>query len=150
MNTIENQSLSLKWDPLLCGKSYMRENFVGRTASTNGRMPVHAKALGCTLRNIGLKCRSTLTVSTVSWPRAALRLLLPRCCTHVACTTQARALSFLFQSPPTRMHAGCCRLCRCVSSASLPTQAILMPVCWLWLFHTLLWNERRRRRSPSP
>lgn len=26
----------------------------------------------------------------------------------------------------------------------LPAEALLMPVCWLWVFHSLLWNKSRR------
>lgn len=92
-------------------------------------------------------------ICTVSRPCAArptpallFACMSPRTCT---CMHNAGTRSFLSFSLASHTHAR--RLLQALQMCvldPLPTQAILMPVCWLRLFHTPLWNERRRHWSP--
>lgn len=58
---------------------------------------------------------------------------------HAHAFTQAPALPFV-RLPHTRRVAGFADVCPDL----LPAQALLMPVCWLWVFHSLLWNKSQR------
>lgn len=111
-------SLEFQHDKLVCvgkrRKSYMGANFVDLIASTNGRMHVHATALPARCKTLAFQHRSTFT-SVLSLGRALLVLFL-RCYSHARARARARTSRARTQSPPTHMHAGCCRLCRCVSS----------------------------------
>lgn len=141
------------WDPLVTSWSVWEKTeklHGGKLCRFNcfNQWP-HARAcngVACTLQNIGLSTQINFHICTVSWPRAARPI---------------PALLFTRTSPCTRTHIPCTHsiashtharrllqaLQMCVLDL-LPTQATLMPVCWLRLFHTLWWNERRRRWSP--
>lgn len=114
-------------------------------ASTDGRMPVHAVVLAA--------CRKTPIINTNQLSHQCRLLTLRRMpcpCAFAHIFAQPRPSRSLL-SPPIASHSHACRLLQALQMCVLdllPTQAILMPVCWLRLFHTLLWNERRRRCSP--
>lgn len=60
-------------------------------------------------------------------------------CTRACIHTSTRS-SFRSPSTHTRRVAGFADVCPDL----LPAQALLMPVCWLWVFHSLLWNKSQR------
>lgn len=107
----------------------LRADFVDLMSSTNACMPGHAHTLSGTLQSIGFQHRSIYrSVQNTLWFCLLHFGFLRWYCEHMHTHTHTTQAGFADVCPDL-----------------LPTQAILMPVCWLWVFHTLLWNERRRR-----
>lgn len=64
-------------------------------------------------------------------------------CTH----KHPLVLSLSLPPPCTYTHSHTLAGFADVCPDQLPAEPLLMPVCWLWVFHSLLWNESRIHKS---